>query len=151
MRDEDPISQIELLFAKNQKIPNEVLRTLHSESKADFVLLFRPESVLATQELSQQKLTDTGSPGPQNTAVPTSTIVSGVHTAPFQTTNETERSYKLSAALVDLQTGKELKYGEYSGTASRTEKNYAGVAPALDAEPLLADLMTALARALLDE
>ena len=109
------------------------------------MLLFRPESAEATQDIEQATIDS------DNTAVSTSTIVSGTHAAPVQTTNETERTYTISASLFDLRSGKRLKRGMHSGSASRTEKHYAGIAPAPDAVPLLADIMTDLARALLEE
>jgi hypothetical protein len=143
--DKAPISELEMLFAKDQSIPTRVWQSVHAQSKADLMLLFRPESADATQELEQAKLDS------DNTAVSTSTIVSGVYAAPIQTTNETERTYTISATLFDLRTGKPLKRGVHSGSASRTVKNYSGIAPAPDAVPLLADLMTDLAGALLED
>jgi hypothetical protein len=144
-RDEGAISELELLFAKDQGIPAKIWQSVRAGSNADLMLLFRPESAGAIQDIEQAKVDS------DNTAVSTSTIVSGTHAAPIQTTNETERTYTISASLFDLRSGKPLKRGVHSGSASRTEKHYAGIAPAPDAVPLLADIMTELARALLDE
>jgi hypothetical protein len=143
--DDATISELELLFAKDQSIPARVWASVRAASNADLLLLFRPESAEATQDIEQAKLDS------DDTAVSTSTIVSGTHAAPIQTTNETERTYTISASLFDLRSGKPLKRGVHSGSASRTEKHYAGIAPAPDAVPLLADIMTDLARALLEE
>lgn len=141
-QDDAPVSELELLFARDRSIPARVWQSVGAGSNADLLLLFRPETAEATQELEQQ--TDSG-------AVSTQTIVSGTYAAPVRTINETERTYTISASLFDLRTGRTLKHGVHSGSASRTERHYAGIAPAPDAVPLLADIMTELARALLDD
>jgi hypothetical protein len=144
MENDAPISELELLFARNQAIPARIWQSVRAESNADLLILFRPETAEAHQDLEQEKL------DPDNT-VSTSTIVSGVYAAPIQTTNKTERTYTISASLFDLRTGKPLKRGVHSGSGSRTEKHYAGIAPAPDAVPILAEAMTDLARALLED
>lgn len=148
---DQPISELERLFAKNETIPDRVLRTARARSNADLLLLFRPESVGATQEISQQKLNDDPFLGPSGTAIPTSVIVSGTHAAPIHTTNETELTYTIAGWLIDLRTGKRLKSGTHSGSASNTVKHNSGFAVAPPAVPLLADIMTDLAEALLEE
>ena len=67
------------------------------------------------------------------------------------TTNETELTYTISAALVDLRTGKLLKVGLHSGSASRRVTHNLGFAEPPPAAPILENAMTELGEAVLDD
>jgi hypothetical protein len=67
------------------------------------------------------------------------------------TSSRTEITYTVSAALVELRTGKLLKVGVHSGSGSRNEEHYMGFAEAPPAVPILATIMSDLGDALLDD
>jgi hypothetical protein len=69
----------------------------------------------------------------------------------LRTENETELSYTVSAVLVDLNTMRPVRGGHHSGTASRTVKNNVGFAGAPAAAPLLAEIMSELGEAVLED
>jgi hypothetical protein len=65
--------------------------------------------------------------------------------------NETKLSYTVSAVLVDLRTMKPLRGALHSRSASRTVKHNVGFAEAPSAAPLLAEIMSELGEAVLDD
>ena len=148
-------AQVQLLFARDQPIPADVWQRLRQASGARHALLFRPEAVSSSQEVSrQQKL---GSPllligG--GTLLATTALVSGIvatQTMRTETNNDTEVTYVVSASLVDMQSGKLLKVGVHSGSDSRSVKHNLGFAEPPPAAPILEKVMTKLGETLLDE
>lgn len=152
---EPAFTQVQLLFALDKPIPGEVWQRLRRTSRADFALMFRPEAVASSREVSQD--VELRSPllligG--GALLATTALVSGMAasaTAHTVTTNETELSYTVSASLVDLRSGKLLKVGLHSRSDSRTVKHNFGYAEAPPAAPLLEKIMTELGVAVLDD
>jgi hypothetical protein len=147
--------QVQLLFALDQPIPNDLWRELRKTSRATHAILFRPEAVSSSREVSQD--TRLGSPIMMigtGGLLATTTLVSGLlagSTAHTVTLNETELSYTVSASLVDLQTGKLLRVGVHSGRASREVRRNLGFAEPPPAAPILEGVMVELGEAVLDD
>jgi hypothetical protein len=152
---EPAFAQVQSMFALDQPVPASTWESLRRTSGATHAILFRPESVGSSREVSQSE--QLGSPllvvGGGGLAA-ASLLVSGLaaanntHTV---TTNETELTYTVSAALVDLRTGQLLKVGLHSGSASRTVKHNLGFAEPPPAAPILEEAMTELGEAVLDD
>jgi hypothetical protein len=130
--------ELERLYAEARPVPPSLLTAIQTSTKSDFILLFRPESVGSVQEISQ-------SPGSRNDFW----RYSGGST--IRTENETELSYTVSALLIDLETMKPVRGGQHSGNASRTVKNNVGFAAAPPAASLLAEIMSELGKAVLED
>jgi hypothetical protein len=152
---EPAFAQVQSMFALDEPVPEVAWRSLRQRSSATHAILFRPEAVGSSHEVSQTERM--GSPlvlvGGGGLAV-TSLLVSGLIAANnmrVDTTNETELSYTISAALIDLRSGKLLKVGVHSGSASRTVTHNLGFAEPPPAAPILEDAMTELGEAVLDD
>jgi hypothetical protein len=148
--------EMERLFAGDKPIPRSAMTALREKSKARYALLFRPESVSSSHEVSRELDFHT-TPLYAGAGVPvlgTTMIVAamvGADTAHHKTVSDTELSYTLSASLVDLDTGTLLKVGVFSGSASRTEERSLGFAETPPAAPILQKIMIALGDEVLDE
>jgi hypothetical protein len=148
--------EIENLFARDKPIPKSALTALRASSKAQYALLFRPESVSSSHEVSRElnfhttPLLHGGGLAVLGTSAVVAAIV-GVNTAHYKTVSDAELSYTLSASLVDLDTGALLKVGVFSGSASRTEKRSLGFAETPPAAPILEEIMVSLGDEVLDE
>lgn len=151
---ETAFARVQLLFALDKPIPNDLWRELRRTSRATHAILFRPEAVSSSREVSQD--TELRSPIMMigtGGLLATTTLVSGLlagSTAHTVTLNETELSYTVSASLVDLQTGKLLRVGVHSGSASREVKRNLGFAEPPPAAPILEGVMVELGEAVLD-
>jgi hypothetical protein len=152
---EPAFGQLQSMFALDEVVPSTVWQSLRQSSHATHAILFRPEAVGSSREVSQTERL--GSPllviGGGGLAA-TSLLVSGLIAANNKrvvTTNETELTYTVSAALVDLRTGKLLKVGLHSGSASRTVTRNLGFAEPPPAAPILEGVMTELGEAVLDD
>lgn len=148
-------AQVQLLFARDQPIPADVWQALRQASGARHALLFRPEAVSSSQEVSRKQVS--GSPllflG-SGTLLATTALVSGIvatQTVRTETSNDTELTYVVSASLVDMQSGKLLKVGVHSGSDSRSVKHNLGFAEPPPAAPILEKIMTRLGETLLDD
>lgn len=149
------LAEIERLFALDQPIPDALWRDIRNSSRADHALLFRPEGVSSSQELSQE----TRSSGGviiigSEPAFATSAMVSAMlmaSTTHRVTVNDTEIAYTLSASLIDMRSGKVLKVGIHSGSDSRTVERNLGFAEAPPAVPLLQEIMADLGVEVLDD
>ena len=142
--------ELERLYAEGRPIPRSLFRTIHVSTKSDFILLFRPEGVDAAQTISQRKNPNPFSPssgGPVHTTAGMDLPAQQT----IHTKNETELSYTVSATLVDLRTTKPLRSALHSGRATRTVKRNVGYAEVPSAVPLLAEIMSALGEAVLDD
>jgi hypothetical protein len=112
----------EILFdyARDKTIPAERWRELERRTGAGFVLLFRPEGVRASQEVSK------GSKGVGPIFIPLSSVtpVPGVITPPIESVGpkvesvRTSRTYTLSSSLVDLQNARIVRTGRQTAGAS---------------------------------
>lgn len=148
-------TDVQRLFALDEPIPPEVWEQLRRTSNVELALLFRPEAVSSSRDVSRAEelrspIVAVGS----GAALATSLLVSGMAAAATTrtvTTNETELSYTVSASLVDLRTGKLLKVGLHSASDSRTVKRNLGYAEAPPAAPLLEKIMVELGGAVLDD
>ena len=152
---EPAFAQVQSMFALDEPVPEVAWRSLRQTSGATHAILFRPEAVGSSHEVSQTERL--GSPlvmvGTSGLLV-TSLLVSGLMAANntrVDTTNETELTYTISAALVDLRSGKLLKVGLHSGSASRTVTHNLGFAEPPPAAPILENAMTELGEAVLDD
>jgi hypothetical protein len=144
------IAELELLFAKDQRIPSRVWAQLRGEFGTDYALLFRPESVVSSQQVG--RLGDVSGTSPEK-PVATAIVVTSLFANQDRTTtvNHTEVSYTLSASLVRAADGRLLKVGVHAGSASRLVEHNEGVAEAPAIEPLLESLMVDLTAELLDD
>jgi hypothetical protein len=141
--------ELERFYAEDRPVRRSLLRTIHANTKSDFIVLFRPESVETEQHISQWKALKLipNSAGPvETTAGMDLPRAQSVHTR-----NETELSYTVSAVLVDLRIMKPLRGAVHSRSASRTVKRNVGFAEAPSAAPLLAEIMSELGDAVLDD
>lgn len=152
---EPAFAQVQSMFALDEPVPDSVWQSLRQKAGATHAILFRPEAVGSSREVSQTERI--GSPivliGTGGLAA-TSLLVSGLIAANntrIDTTNETELSYTVSASLVDLRSGRLLKVGLHTGSASRTVTRNLGFAEPPPAAPILEDVMTELGEAVLDD
>jgi len=144
------ISELELLFARDQRIPSRVWAQLRSEYGTEYALLFRPESVQSSQQVGRLgNVSGTSPDKPLATAIFVSSLF--VNQDRTTTVNHTEISYTLSASLVRGVDGKLLKVGVHSGSASRLVEHNEGVAEAPAIEPLLESIMVDLTEDVLDD
>lgn len=147
--------QVQLLFALDSPIPKDLWQELRKTSRVTHAILFRPEAVSSSREVSQE--TRLGSPLMMvgtGGLLATTTLVSGLlagSTAHSETLNETELSYTVSASLVDLRTGKLLRVGVHSGHASREVRHNLGFAEPPPAAPILEGVMVELGEAVLHD
>jgi hypothetical protein len=152
---EPAFAQVQSMFALDEPVPMSAWQSLRKTSGATHAILFRPEAVGSSREVSQTERL--GSPilmiGGGGLAA-TSLLVSGLIAANntrVDTTNETELSYTVSASLVDLRTGNLLKVGLHSGSASRKVTRNLGFAEPPPAAPILEDVMAELGEVVLDD
>jgi hypothetical protein len=152
---EPAFAQVQSMFALDEPVPEIAWQNLRQTSGATHAILFRPEAVGSSREVSQTE--SVGSPllivAAGGLGVAT-LLVSGLIAANnkhVDTTNETELTYTISAALVDLRSGKLLKVGLHSGSASRTVTRNLGFAEPPPAAPILEEAMTELGEAVLDD
>jgi hypothetical protein len=152
---EPAFMQIQSKFALDEPVPANVWESLRQTSGATHAILFRPESVGSSREVSQtERLRSPIVIIGVGELAATSLLVSGLagaSTTRLETTNETELTYTVSAALVDLRTGKLLKVGLHSGSGSRTVTRNLGFAEPPPAAPILEEAMTELGEAVLDD
>jgi hypothetical protein len=152
---EPAFAQVQSMFALDEAVPEVAWRSLRQTSGATHAILFRPEAVGSSREVSQSErlgspLLVIGTGGLAATSLLVSGLVAANNTR-IETSNETELSYTISAALVDLRSGKLLKVGLHSGSASRTVTRNLGFAEPPPAAPILEDAMTELGEAVLDD
>jgi hypothetical protein len=144
------VAELELLFATDQRIPSGVWARLRREYGVEYALLFRPESVVSSQQTGRLGHVSKTSPEkPLATAI----VVSSLFANQDRTTtvNHTEVNYTLSASLVHATDGKLLKVGVHAGSTSRFVEHYEGTAEAPSVEPLLESIMVDLTEELLDD
>jgi hypothetical protein len=141
--------ELERFYAKDRPVRRSLLRTIRAKTNSDFMLLFRPENVETEQNISQTRALKLfpNSTGP----VHTTAGVDLPRAQSIHTMNETELSYTVSAVLFDLRTMKPLRGALHSRSASRTVKHNVGFAEAPSAVPLLAEIMSELGKAVLDD
>jgi hypothetical protein len=152
---EPAFAQVQSMFALDEPVPEIAWRNLRQTSGATHAILFRPEAVGSSHEVSQSErlgspLLIIGAGGLAATSLLVSGLVAANNTR-VETANETELTYTISAALVDLRSGKLLKVGLHSGSASRTVTHNLGFAEPPPAAPILEDAMTELGEAVLDD
>jgi hypothetical protein len=142
--------ELERLYAEGRPIPRSLFGTVLASTKSDFVLLFRPEGVDAAQTIAQWENQNPFFPNPGG-PVHTTAGMDLPARQTFHTKNETELSYTVSATLIDLRTTKPLRSAVHSGSASRTVKRNVGYAELPSAVTLLAEIMSSLGEAVLDD
>ncbi len=136
------LGELEKRFATDQPIPADLWRRLRELSGADHALMFRPESVSSSHDVSQDKSSHPDLGMVLLTGVIVASLVGSHETK--KTSASTEIEYTLSASLVDMRTGKLLKVGVDSGSGSRREKRSLGYAEAPPAVPILESIMLEL-------
>jgi hypothetical protein len=142
------LAELELVFAADKPIPAQLLTKLRMAASADYLLLFRPESVSSSHEVSHDK-TLRSNPGMVLLAGP---WVAWMLAEEVKTTsNSMDLKYTISAALIEARSGKLLKMGVHSGGDSRKEDRYMGYAEAPPVTPILAEIMSELGQAVLDD
>jgi hypothetical protein len=150
------LAELERLFALDQPIPPSLWQSIRDSSGAKHVLLFRPESVSSSQEVSRQLETAPGNvvtgtdTQPHVTSVLVSLIIAKSN-IPHKTVSTTDLEYTLSASLVDLQSGAVLKVGVHSGGDSRKVGRNLGFAEPPPVVPILEKIMVALGEKVLDD
>lgn len=152
---EPAFAQVQSMFALDEPVPASVWETLQRKSRATHAILFRPEAVGSSREVSQSERIQSpivliGSGGLAATSLLVSGLIAANNTR-IETTNETELTYTVSASLVDLRTGKLLKVGLHSGSDSRTVTRNLGFAEPPPAAPILEGVMAELGEAVLDD
>jgi hypothetical protein len=153
---EPAFGQLQSLFALDETVPMDTWQNVSRASGATHALLFRPEAVGSSREVTRVERASSpvvilGTGGGLTAAT---LLVSGLVAAnnmQVETSNETELRYTVSASLVDLRTGKLLKVGVHSGSASRTVKHNLGFAEPPPAAPILEGVMTELGKEVLDD
>ena len=143
-------SELVLLFALDKPIPADLWQRVRRASGAEYALLFRPESVSSSQEVSQETRGMMMPVGGLATSVFVSAMLFSA-TARTRTANTTELSYTVSASLVEMPTGKLLKVGVHSASDSRTVNRNLGFAEPPPAAPILEEVMTDLGEEVLDD
>lgn len=141
-------------FALDEPITGELWERLRSSFHADYALLFRPESVSSTNEVSRKYATKDERMSLLMTEAirvsPLAALITSERIKP-ETTSETELGYTISAVLVDIRTGKVLKVGVNSGSESKTVHRNLGYAEAPPAAPLLEKIVADLAEEVLSD
>lgn len=136
---------VEQRLARALPIGVDSWRPIRRSTNADYALLFRPESVESAQQVSRDYEfvnLGRGQAGTHNLSCKRTLQC-------YATENETKKTYTISAFLIDMRTGKVVRSGLYSDSASRTVPRNLGFAEAPDAEPLLTDILTELGMAML--
>ncbi|HEY3501063.1 MAG TPA: hypothetical protein VGK73_40495 [Polyangiaceae bacterium] len=146
--------ELERHFARDEPIPERVWQSVRNASGATHAILFRPESVSSSREnhsdLRGSPIVLVGSGAMLATTALVSTILTA-STARQVTVSSTELSYTVSASLIDMQSGKLLKVGVHSGSASRQSERQLGFAEAPPAAPLLEEIMVGLGESVLED
>ena len=142
------LAEIELIFASDKPIPTRVLQALAANSRADYLLLFRPERVSSSQQVSHDKIPRKD---PGMTFLDGPNVDMLIARERIVTSSSTEVAFTVSAALIDLRSGKLLRFGVHSGGGSRSEDRYMGFAEAPPAAPILAEIMRDLGNAVLED
>ena len=148
------VSKLQKLFALDEEVPLELLTSIRRASRADYALLFRPESVSSSREVSKTiqgkgAFLVGGSGGTLAVSGLVSALLVGASTR-YVRQGTTDVEYTLSGALIDLQSGKLLRVGVHSDGASRTVNRDLGYAEPPATAPLLEDIMVTLGDALVD-
>jgi hypothetical protein len=148
------LSELERLFALDQPIPAGVWESLRRESGAEKALLFRPESVSSSNDVSRSRQTS-GMPifGSYGLLATTALVaaIADANNHHYDTKSTTELRYTVSASLVDMQSGALLKVGVHSGSDSRKVSRNMGFAEPPPAAPILEKIMVALGEKVLDD
>jgi len=137
-----------LEYARGGAIPAKRWRDLEQKTGASYVLLFRPEAVRASQEVS--KASPGVSPKLIPIPVPNVTPMPFVLTPPMESVGpkvdsvKTSRTYTLSSSLVDLREAKVVRTGVQSAEDSTS------TAEAPDASKHLHGIMRDLMKGLLE-
>jgi hypothetical protein len=155
LKESTEVSETMQHFALDEPIPADLWRRLQGRFQADYALLFRPEGVSSSKDVEHEYLTRKD----RNQAVGLGAVSGGLlgaviasnRTEHSKTTSDAELSYTVSAALVDMRTGRLLKVGVNSGSASKTVHRDVGVAETPPAAPLLEKILTELAEEVLDK
>jgi hypothetical protein len=148
------LGELERLFARDQPIPASVWQSVRQASGAKHALLFRPESVSSSRDVSHRLEGSSGAQFGTGTLLATTIIASvlvGASTIHKSTVSKTELGYTVSASLVDMQSGALLKVGVHSASDSRKERRNLGFAEPPPAAPLLQRIMVALGEKLLTD
>ena len=148
------LTELERLFALDQPIPAELWQSVRRISGAKQALLFRPESVSSSHDVSKELKGSAGALIGGGAVLATSALVSaiiGASTIHQVTVSNTEVRYTVSASLVDMQSGRLLKVGVHSGSDSRKVKRNLGFAEPPPAAPLLERIMVELGEKVLDD
>jgi len=147
-------SELERLFALDQPIPADVWRSVRESSGATQALLFRPESVSSSHEVTKELKGSSGGLVGGGVLLATSAIVSGIvaaktiHEVPV---SNTEVSYTVSASLVDMRSGRLLKVGVHTRSDSRKVERNQGFAEPPPVAPLLEKIMLELGEEVLSD
>jgi len=153
----EKLTELQRRFALEQPIAPTLLKGIASDFGADYALLFRPESVSSTHEVTRDKEFSEADQAASHVASgllisPAGLLGLGtVHRPRTTTTSDTELSYTISGTLLDMRSAKVLKVGVNSGSEEKSVDRNLGYAEAPPAAPLLAGIIVDLAEALLAE
>jgi hypothetical protein len=145
-------AELARLFALDRPIPASVWQSAREASGAKHALLFRPESVVSSRDVSHRLEGSSGAQFGTGMTLGTTMIVSaliGASTIHESTVSKTELGYTVSASLVDMQSGALLRVGVHSASDSRKERRNLGFAEPPPAAPLLERIMVALGEKIL--
>ncbi|HWZ90716.1 MAG TPA: hypothetical protein VNW92_17770 [Polyangiaceae bacterium] len=140
-------SELERRFALDQPIPASLWQSVREASGAKHALLFRPESVSSSNDVSRELKGSAGALVGGGALLATSAFVSviiGASTIHEATVSTTELRYTLSASLVDMQSGQLLKVGVHSASDSRKVGRNLGFAEPPPVAPILEKIMISL-------
>jgi hypothetical protein len=154
------LSNLQTHYALDQPVSCTALRRVRVVAKADFLLVFRPEGVSASQVVRSSTITpkNTGyqpydfSPNPRKRPPRSSLSVERLMDPKLQrphTRNTSARGMTIAAALLDLQRCKLVKTGTHHIAHQKTVRRNVGIAETPDVVPLLEDLMTELGEQML--
>jgi hypothetical protein len=146
--DNPTLSRVEYSFALDQPITGDTWHALQASTGADAALLFRPEGADSAQDVSHRRMY----PAPFGRAASSQNDVQSCpNRTCVATKNETELEYTVSARLVDMRTGRTLRTGSYSDSASRTVPRNLGYAEAPPSETLLVRIIVKLGARMLTD
>lgn len=146
------LGELQQRFAQNQAIPPTVWAALRRASNADYALLFRPESVSSSQEVSRtvsEPASDAVMAGIFHGALAAAVVAS--RPREVSTENSTEVTYTLSASLVDMRSGDLIAVGVHSDGDSHDAKRHLGYAEPPPVAPILERIMVDLSEDILEQ
>lgn len=144
--EDSALSQVEQRFALDQPITSAIWMALRQRTGADTALLFRPESASASHEVNRDRFF-----APLKGSSSQNDQMSCSSGTCVKTENRTELAYVVSAELIDMGTGRVLRTGIYSDSASRTVPRNLGYAEAPPSEALLVRILVKLGMGMLTD